>query len=199
LLIAIADCTGHGVPGAFMSMIGNTLLNEIVNVKNISEPHQILNYLNKGVINNLHQNNSETNTQDDGMDITILAFDKTNNEITFAGANHFAYLFHNNELRTLMGDVFSIGGMFGKEDITFSSQKIKTEKGDTLYLFTDGFMDQFGGEKNSKFLSGRFAQLLQNIQHLDMLQQKEKLIAAFDDWKGNNKQLDDICVVGLKV
>ncbi|MES2285998.1 MAG: tetratricopeptide repeat protein [Bacteroidota bacterium] len=199
LLIAVVDCTGHGVPGAFMSMIGNTMLNEIVNVKNISEPDQILDQLNKGIVSILHQNNSETNTQDDGMDITILAIDKTNNEITFAGANHFAYLIKNNELKTLEGDVFSIGGMFGKEDIKFSNQKIKIEKGNTFYLFTDGFADQFGGEKNTKFLSSRFAELLQNIQQPDMEQQKEKLISAFDDWKGNNKQLDDVCVFGVKI
>lgn len=199
LLIAVADCTGHGVPGAFMSMIGNTLLNEIVNVKNISEPGQILNHLNKGIINILHQNNSETNTQDDGMDITILAIDKTNNEVEFAGANHFAYLIKVNELKTLKGDVFSIGGMFWEEDVKFSSQKIKIEKGDTFYLFTDGFIDQFGGEKNSKFLSRRFEQLLQNIQQPDMEQQAEKLITAFDDWKGNNKQLDDVCVIGIRI
>ncbi len=199
LLIAVVDCTGHGVPGAFMSMIGNTMLNEIVNVKNVFEPDKILDHLNKGIVSILHQNNSETNTQDDGMDITILAIDKTNNEVAFAGANHFAYLIRNNELKTLKGDVFSIGGMFGKEDITFSNQKIKIEKGDAFYLFTDGLVDQFGGEKNTKFLSSRFEQLLKNIQQPDMEQQKEKLITAFDDWKGSNKQLDDVCVFGVKI
>lgn len=197
LIIAVADCTGHGVPGAFMSMIGNTLLNEIVNVKNIVEPDQILNQLNKGVVNLLHQRSTESSTQDDGMDITILAIDKTNNEIQFAGANHFSYLIDNQQLITLKGDVYSIGGMFGSEDINFSSQKIKIEKGTALYLFTDGFVDQFGGEKNTKFLSGRFEQLLQNVQQHGMEKQQEELVTAFDDWKGNNKQLDDVLVVGI--
>ena len=197
LIIAVADCTGHGVPGAFMSMIGNTLLNEIVNVKNIAEPGQILNRLNKGIVKLLHQDDNDSNTQDDGMDITILSIDKTNTEIEFAGANHFSYIFNKTKLETLKGDVFSIGGMFGSEDINFSSQKIKIEKGHTLYLFTDGFVDQFGGEKNTKFLTGRFEQLLKSVQQFDIVQQQEKVTAAFDNWKGINKQLDDVLVVGI--
>ncbi|MES2396568.1 MAG: tetratricopeptide repeat protein [Bacteroidota bacterium] len=198
LLIAVADCTGHGVPGAFMSMIGNTLLNEIVNVKNIVEPEQILDRLNKGIVSLLHQG-EEATTQDDGMDITILSIDRGNNEIEFAGANHFSYLFHQNRLETLKGDVFSIGGMFGRSDINFTSKKIKVVEGNTVYLFTDGFIDQFGGEKNTKFLSGRFEQLLQSIQQYDIEQQQEKVKTAFDNWKGINKQLDDVLIVGIRL
>ena len=199
LIIAAADCTGHGVPGAFMSMIGNTLLNEIVNVKNILEPSKILNELNKGIVNLLNQSSTDSTTQDDGMDITIIAIDKTMQEMEFAGANHFSYLFNNSQFKTLKGDVFSIGGMFGRADINFTSQKIKIEKGSTIYLFTDGFVDQFGGEKNTKFLSGRFETLLQNIQPMDMEHQKENLSTAFDDWKAQNKQLDDLLVMGIKI
>ena len=199
LLIAVADCNGHGVPGAFMSMIGNTLLNEIVNVKNIVEPAQILNQLNKGIVNLLNQSSNVSSTQDDGMDITILSINKTTREIELASANHFSYLYNNNGCETLQGDVYSIGGMFGKLDLDFMSKKIKAMKGDTLYLFTDGFIDQFGGEKNSKFLSRRFEQLLTNIQQQGMEHQKEKLITAFDDWKGNNKQLDDLLIVGIRL
>ena len=199
IIIAVADCTGHGVPGAFMSMIGNTLLDEIVNVKNIFEPDQILNHLNKSIVNTLHQGTDKSATQDDGMDITILSINKKNKEIEFAGANHFSYLFGDSQLKILHGDVFSIGGMFGKEDINFTSQKIKIESGSSIYLFTDGFIDQFGGEKNSKFLSCKFEQLLQSIQQCDMKQQQERLTTAFDDWKGNNKQLDDVLVFGIRL
>ncbi len=198
LLIVVADCTGHGVPGAFMSMIGNTLLNEIVNVKNIVAPEQILNHLNKGIVNLLHQNEDST-TQDDGMDITIISIDKTNNELEFAGANHISYLINKDQLKILKGDIFSIGGMLGRADINFTSQKINVEKGSTVYLCTDGFVDQFGGEKSTKFLSGRFEQLLRNIQQYDIVQQHEKVITAFDDWKGSNKQLDDILIVGIRL
>ena len=199
LLIAVADCTGHGVPGAFMSMIGNTLLNEIVNVKNISDPDQILNHLSKGIVHLLRQSNNESDTQDDGMDISIAAIDKTNGEIEYSGANHFMYIFNSNNLETLQGDIFSIGGMFIKEDINFSSNKVKINKGDTIYLFTDGFADQFGGEKNTKFLSRRFGQLLQSIQQINMEQQQVKLITALDDWKGNKNQTDDILIVGIRI
>ncbi|MES2592099.1 MAG: tetratricopeptide repeat protein [Bacteroidota bacterium] len=199
ILIAVADCTGHGVPGAFMSMIGNTLLNEIVNVKNIIQPAQILSELNQGIVNLLNQSNTDSSTQDDGMDITIVSIDKINNEIEFAGANHFSYLIDQNQLQTLEGDVYSIGGMFGKADINFTSQKIKVNKGSTLYLFTDGFIDQFGGEKNTKYLSGRFNKLLQRIQVDNMESQKEELITEFNNWKINTKQLDDVLVVGIRI
>lgn len=199
ILMAVADCTGHGVPGAFMSMIGNTLLNEIVNVKNILEPAQILSELNQGVVNLLNQSNGESSTQDDGMDITIVSIDKINNEIEFAGANHFSYLIDQNQIKTLEGDVYSIGGMFGKANINFTSQKIKVNKGSILYLFTDGFIDQFGGENNTKYLSGRFNKLLQKIQHQNMVSQKEELITEFDQWKINTKQLDDVLVVGIRI
>ena len=199
LVIAIADCTGHGVPGAFMSMIGNTLLNEIVNVKNISKPNHILDHLNKGVVSLLHQASSEAVEQDDGMDISILAIDKTNNEIEYAGANHIAYLFNLNRHETLQGDVFSIGGMFGKADINFSSQKVKIEKGATIYLFTDGFMDQFGGEKNTKFLSSNFLQLIQGVQLYDMAEQKRIISEAFNYWKGNIVQTDDVLLMGIRL
>ncbi len=198
-IFAIADCTGHGVPGAFMSMIGNTLLNEIVNVKNIFEPAKILNELNKGIVHLLNQSCNDSTTQDDGMDITIIAIDKTIQEIEFAGANHFSYLFNNSQFKTLNGDVFSIGGMFGRADINFTSQKIKIEKGSTIYLFTDGFVDQFGGEENKKFLSGRFETLLQTLQQKNMEHQIESLITAFDNWKAHNKQLDDVLVMGIKI
>ncbi|MES2284164.1 MAG: tetratricopeptide repeat protein [Bacteroidota bacterium] len=199
LIIAVADCTGHGVPGAFMSMIGNTLLNEIVNVKNISKPDEILNQLNIGIVSLLHQNETASSTQDDGMDITILAIDKENREIEFAGANHFSYLFNDSKCETLKGDVFSIGGMFGSMNVNFTSQKIKLVKDSTLYLFTDGFADQFGGIKNTKLLSSGFAKLLEGIQRVEMDQQLEKLTCGFENWKGNNKQLDDLLVVGIRL
>ncbi len=199
LIIAVADCTGHGVPGAFMSMIGNTLLNEIVNVKNIYQPAKILNELNNGIVNILHQSNSDSSTQDDGMDITILAIDLATREMEFAGANHFLFLINQNQLKTIKGDIFSIGGMFGRSGINFTSQKIVIEKDTNIYLFTDGFIDQFGGEKNTKFLSKRFEKLLENNQQYSMEQQNENLIVAFDDWKGNNKQLDDITVIGIRL
>jgi serine phosphatase RsbU (regulator of sigma subunit)/uncharacterized protein HemY len=198
-ILAVADCTGHGVPGAFMSMIGNTLLNEIVNIKNIHSPAEILSELNKNVVDLLNQNTNDLNTQDDGMDITILSFDKTSNSIEYAAANHFSYFLKDNKLNLIKGDIYSIGGMFTKTDIQFSNTKIQLEKNDILYLFTDGFIDQFGGKNDKKFLSEQFEQLLKGIQNQPMEEQKKSIITAFDNWKGDNKQLDDILVVGIKI
>jgi tetratricopeptide (TPR) repeat protein len=198
-LIAVADCTGHGVPGAFMSMIGNTLLNEIVNVKGICKPAEILTELNKGVVSLLNQSSEDINSQEDGMDITIVSIDQANNTIEYAAANHSSYLVSGNQITVLKGEVYSIGGMFGKPDIEFTSQKIPLEKGSTLYLFTDGFADQFGGEKNGKYTSSRFEQLIQSIHGQNMKEQKASLAAAFENWKGNRTQLDDILIMGIRI
>jgi tetratricopeptide (TPR) repeat protein len=197
-LIVVADCTGHGVPGAFMSMIGNTLLNEIVNVKKIHSPSLILNELNKSVINLLHQGNAASETQDDGMDISLLKIDSNTQELEFAAANHYSYLLVNNKAEQLNGDIYSIGGMFGSSHIRFESRKIKMEKGSSIYLFTDGFMDQFGGEKNSKYSASRFEAFLLSICNRRMEEQKVALQDEFEKWKGQNKQLDDILIIGLQ-
>ncbi|MFY9308410.1 MAG: tetratricopeptide repeat protein [Bacteroidia bacterium] len=198
-LLVVADCTGHGVPGAFMSMIGNTLLNEIVNIKGIHSTAQILTELNKGVVNLLNQGNTTSDTQDDGMDVTILALNTARGEMEYASANHFSYLVSNGQVKQIKGDIYSIGGMFGRSDIKFTSQKLTLDKNSAIYLFTDGYMDQFGGEKNTKFTSARFEELLKNIQHLDMAEQKRTIEQTFLQWKGNNKQLDDILVVGIRL
>lgn len=198
-ILAVADCTGHGVPGAFMSMIGNTLLNEIVNVKNIDNPAEILSELNKDVIQLLGQKNDDITSQDDGMDITILSFNKHNTEIEYAAANHFGYYITNGKLEMLKGDIYSIGGLIRKNNVEFKSKKIKLNKGDCLYLFTDGFIDQFGGENNSKFLSEQFTQLLKEICFLPIEVQGEKVATAFESWKENTKQLDDVLVFGIKI
>lgn len=198
-LIVVGDCTGHGVPGAFMSMIGNTLLNEIVNVKGIYSPADILMELNKGVVGLLNQSTDDSDTQDDGMDVTIVAYNPTTREVDYAAANHISYLYTKNNLVQLQGDIYSIGGMFGRTDLVFTGQHLKLDRGDMLYLFTDGYADQFGGEKNAKFTTTRFEKLFSEINTLDIPTQKQQLTATFDNWKGDNKQLDDVLVMGIKI
>jgi tetratricopeptide (TPR) repeat protein len=198
-LIVVGDCTGHGVPGAFMSMIGNTLLNEIVNVKGIYSPADILMELNKGVVGLLNQSTDDSDTQDDGMDVTIVAYNPITREVDYAAANHISYLYTKNNLVQLQGDIYSIGGMFGRTDLVFSGQHLKLDKGDMLYLFTDGYADQFGGEKNAKYTTTRFEKLFAELSTLDIVTQKQQLTATFDNWKGNNKQLDDVLVMGIKI
>jgi ligand-binding sensor domain-containing protein/serine phosphatase RsbU (regulator of sigma subunit) len=199
LIIVVADCTGHGVPGAFMSMIGNTLLNEIVNVKNIYNPGDILKLMNERIVDILNQNNENASTQDDGMDVSILTINKSTGQIEFAGANHYAYMIHNNTIQSIKGDYHSVGGAFGHNEINFSTQVLKAVNNSTVYLFTDGFVDQFGGAENKKFLSSRLEQLLLNIQHQSMEEQQQSIVSAFNEWKATNAQTDDVLLLGIKL
>ena len=199
ILIAVADCTGHGVPGAFMSMIGNTLLNEIINYNPYLLPSKILALLNNRVAKALHQKYGTIQSQDDGMDISLCCIDYANSEIKFAGANHSIYLIHNNEVQEIRGDIYSIGGVFAKQEVSFTDKVISIEKGAMLYLFTDGYKDQFGGAERLKFKSSRFEKLLLEIYQLPLHQQKDMLDNAFKNWKGTLAQLDDVLVAGIKL
>jgi len=195
VILAIADCTGHGVPGAFMSMIGNTLLNEIVNEKNIYQPNEILNHLNEGIVNALHQ---ESRSQDDGMDISVCLFDKEKNKITFAGANHSMYIIENNSLHEIKGDIYSIGSMFGKKNFSFAQQEINLSKNSSIYFSTDGFADQVGGANGKKLLVKQLEKILLSVASLEIKEQEEKIKKTFEEWKGNYSQLDDVLLAGIK-
>ncbi|HET8963669.1 MAG TPA: tetratricopeptide repeat protein [Chitinophagales bacterium] len=195
IIIVVADCTGHGVPGAFMSMIGNALLNEIVNEGNVTATDKIAALLDKRIIQLLHQH--ENSQQYDGMDISICCIDKTQNRITYTGARHNMYAY-NGQLKKIKGDGFSLGGAQHQQSKIFTEQVLPYEKGLQLYLLTDGFCDQSGGEANKRFSSRQFESLLIQIQHIGIGDQKEKLEKAFDEWKGNSSQRDDVLVVGIK-
>lgn len=199
IFIAAADCTGHGVPGAFMSMIGNTLLNEIIKTKNIYSPSLILEKLNQEIVSILNQDSDNHNFQDDGMDISICSIDKDNEEFTIACANSTAYFIDNNKLHSINGDVFSIGGVFSsKLDVSFNNHSFKASKDSVLYMFSDGFKDQFGGKDNEKFMVGQFEDMLLNIHNKDMDKQKLIIKNTLDDWKGDCSQVDDILIIGIK-
>ncbi|MBE9469401.1 MAG: tetratricopeptide repeat protein [Bacteroidetes bacterium] len=199
IFIAAADCTGHGVPGAFMSMIGNTLLNEIIKTKQILSPSLILERLNKEVVSILNQDSDNQNFQDDGMDISICCIDKDNDEFTIACANSTAYFIEDNNLHTINGDVFSIGGVFSnKFDVSFNNHSFKTNKDSVLYMFSDGFKDQFGGKNNEKFMIGQFEDMLLNIHAKNMDKQKLIIGDTLNDWKGDFSQVDDILIIGVK-
>jgi len=200
IFLATVDCTGHGVPGGFVSMIGNTLLNEIINEKKIFTPSEILENLNKGVITTLNQESEEGGPQDDGMDITVCRIDKTNNELQFACANQNVLLMHNGDIQSLEGDIFSIGGIFAKQTkLSFTNHTVKIEKGMSIYMFSDGYQDQFGGENMTKFLEDRFIKMLVKNHHFDMQKQREIVKSTFDNWKGDNKQVDDVLVIGFRL
>lgn len=195
IIIVVADCTGHGVPGAFMSMIGNALLNEIINEGKITEPEKIAKLLDERIIQVLHQH--ESSQQYDGMDISICCVDKSTKKITFTGARHSMYIVNGN-LKKIKGDPYSIGGAQHQHSKIFTSQVFPYEEGLSLYLLTDGFCDQSGGETNKRFSSRQFESLLAQIQHISIKDQKEKLEEVFEQWKGNSSQRDDVLIVGIK-
>ena len=195
-IIVAGDCTGHGVSGAFMSMIGSSLLNQIVNEIEVIDPAEILNRLNVAVIDTLKQGENDTN---DGMDISLCAYNADTRTLQYAGANRPLWLLRKGEFILLKPDKFPIGGLQMAKDRAFKNNTMQLLPGDTFYLFTDGFADQFGGEFGKKLMSGKFREMLLNIQELDMKAQGNYLAASFKKWKGENEQVDDVLVMGIRV
>ncbi len=199
ILIAAADCTGHGVPGAFMSMLGIAFLNEIVaKIEYESlEPNVILNTLRDYVIRFLKQEESPHSTKD-GMDIAFCIIDRRNDELHFSGANNPLWIVRDGEFIEFKGDDMPIG-IFYNINESFTNHIFKIQSGDTIYMFTDGYADQFGGPKGKKFMTRRFRELIMQIAPLPMHKQKEILLERHLQWKGNRKQLDDILVMGIRL
>ncbi|MES2285198.1 MAG: tetratricopeptide repeat protein [Bacteroidota bacterium] len=213
-LIASCDCTGHGVPGALMSMIGNNILNQIVNEKGITSPDEILNHLHKEVRKALKQ--EEHDATRDGMDIALISFN-SETEIEYAGAQRPLWILkklENGEKRTeptmnytssefelseIKPDKFSIGGHQSEIERKFTKHKILLSKGDCIYIFSDGFVDQFGGKEGKKFMSKRFKDLLLANYSTRMLEQENTLIKTFETWKGSREQVDDLLVIGIRI
>ena len=198
VLIASVDCTGHGVPGAFMSMIGNDMLNQIVKVKGIIEPAAVLNSLNESIRHALKQDKKESETSD-GMDIALCLFDKSSNRLEYAGAHRPLYLIRNKQLQVINADKFPIGGTHIDSDKKFTNHVIEVKKGDMIYLFSDGYTDQFGGEGGRKFMAKHFQRFLAEIHELSMSEQERALSLTFEKWKGSAEQVDDVLVVGFRV
>jgi len=196
-LIAAVDCTGHGVPGAFMSMIGNTLLNEIVNEKGITDPGPILHYLNDEVNRSLKQTRQDSESRD-GMDVAICSFDFEKMEMQYAGANRPLYFIRENKLEEFKADKFPIGGLDYDVPKKFNTQTFPFKKGETIYISTDGFADQFSPD-DKKLMTKRFKEVLLEIQNKSMADQGEHLNNYIENWKGHGEQTDDILVIGVRV
>lgn len=195
IILAVADCTGHGVSGAFMSMIGNTILNEIVNEQKETDTEKIAVLLDKKIIQCLHQ--YEGSEQYDGMDVSICCIDRQAKSVQFTGASQFMYIYTEN-LQKVRGNPYPIGGSQLRDLKKFTSQKILYEREVTLYLLTDGYCDQSGGPSSKRFSSRQFETLLTQVKDLPMRLQKDKLEQSFEQWKGETKQRDDILVLGIK-
>lgn len=197
VLIAAADCTGHGVPGAFMSMIGIDKLNHAVQEKQLCRPGEILSSLNKGIKQSLKQDEHDSVSRD-GMDIALCCFDFSENKLEYAGANRPLILIRNGELTEIKPTKSAIGGWTDNETI-FHNNELHLQKGDTIYIFTDGYADQMGGEKRKKIMTKKFKEMLMSIQHLEMGEQEKELDRVFNEWKGELEQVDDVLVIGIKV
>lgn len=196
-IIAAVDCTGHGVPGAFMSMIGTAFLNEIVNGKDIVTPSKILDNLRERIIVSLKQNVIGGENRD-GMDIGLICFDENNSTVEFAGANNPLWIISDGKLTEIKGTKQPIGFYEGPL-MPFSQHSIKLKKGDTLFLLTDGFADQFGGPKGKKFKYSQLQNLLLAEQNETMPKLEEKLRITFQEWKGHLEQIDDVLLIGIRV
>lgn len=195
---ACADCTGHGIPGAFMSMIGITLLNDIVVDKGIKYPNLILDELNQSIIRMFRQRETDQRQMRDGMEISLVVLDTQCNTIEFSLANSNLFILRNGNVIEKKGDAQPIGWHIG-ESQPFTLYKEQLQKNDCFYLFTDGLTDQFGGAANKKFLLSRFREFLKSVSDLPTVEQKSRLISVFESWKGDNDQIDDVCVIGVRV
>ena len=201
VFVAAVDCTGHGVPGAFMSLIGNTYLNQIVNAHNITEADLILNRLHENIRTSLNQAKNQSR---DGMDIALCVFDYNKRVIEFAGARNPLIYIKNNELFQLKGDNMDIGGIQREKERRFTKQTIPLEENMQVYLFSDGFQDQFGGTEKNKYMRKNFKELLLKIHKSDMMIQMQLLEESFENWitmeDGSQlDQIDDVLVIGLKL
>ena len=197
VMLAVADCTGHGVPGALMSIVGNTLLNQTIKSLTITSPAQTLDFLNVELQKNLKH--KDAGYIRDGMDIVICAIDYEKKLLHFSGANNSIYIVRNNELIELKGDRQAISAATDQEKKPFSSQSLSIQSNDCIYLFTDGYSDQFGGERGKKFLDKRVKSLLVSMDAKNMQQQHDFLSQQFDAWRGDHDQVDDVLVIGFKI
>ncbi|PWJ43150.1 serine phosphatase RsbU (regulator of sigma subunit) [Sediminitomix flava] len=197
-LVAVVDCTGHGVPGAFMSMIGSQNLNEITKTKGITAPDEILAELQKAIAVNLDQNN---NQNQDGMDMALCCIDMDTKTLSFAGAkNPLTYIDEKGELQTIKGSRASIGGQVEDTDTNpFERHDIQLKEGMQFYLYSDGYQDQFGGPDGKKFMSRRLREHLYSHRKNSLEKQGELLEETFDNWRGRERQIDDVMVIGIKV
>ncbi|MEM7549742.1 MAG: tetratricopeptide repeat protein [Bacteroidota bacterium] len=199
-VIAAVDCTGHGIPGAFMSMVGSSLLNRIVSVKGITSPENILNELHSGIKYELQQDKNESK---DGMDLALCTINHNSKTIEFAGAKNPLVYITNNEMHQIKGDKFGIGGTDLKRNSNrpkYTKHIIKYESPICLYLFSDGFQDQFGGPEERKYMIKRLKKLLLEIHPKPVEEQYKILNTEFEEWKGNSqKQIDDVLLIGIKL
>lgn len=195
IFLAVADCTGHGVPGAMMTVIGNNLFNKIINELRIFEPSEILKHLDMLLLETIQRHEIDDEAFTDGMDVALIRFNVETQCLTFAGAKRPLVIIENSNLIELKGDRYSIGWSLSEK--TFSQQQMSVAKGTSIYLFSDGYTDQFGGKSNKKFLKYNFYQLLLDIHKKEMYEQHFLLDRKLKLWRGTIPQTDDLMIIGI--
>jgi serine phosphatase RsbU (regulator of sigma subunit)/Tfp pilus assembly protein PilF len=191
---AAADCTGHGVPGAMVSIVCHGALNRAIREFELTEPASILNKVRELVIETFNSGRGDIK---DGMDIALCALNYKTKNLNYSGANNSLYIINDGEIREIKADKQPIGRYATSEP--FTNHEISLKEGDAIYVFTDGFVDQFGGPKGKKFMFKPFRELLLSVQNQSMEKQKTLIDEAFNNWKGNNEQVDDVCVIGVRL
>lgn len=197
ILFSVIDCTGHGVPGAFMSMLGSSMLNQALIEHEITKPSEILSYLSNAVQKYLHHS-IEGSVVKDGMDLAVCCFDKQTHLMEFAAVHNPMYQIHENEMIQHKADILPIGEPFNEEFPGYVNNEIQIQSGDMVYLFSDGYSDQFGGPNKKKFMSKQLRELLTTNSQQPMTVQKEMLEITFENWKDKIEQFDDVTVMGVK-
>jgi len=197
-LAAVADCTGHGVPGALMSLIGNNFLRLCEKENSVNTPAEALDFVNRGLFQTLRQD-AATATINDGMDVSFIAIDYSTMKMYFSGAKSIIFIAKQGKTTKYKGDSHPVGAFVSDEILEFKNQEIDIEKGDVVYLATDGYLDQFGGEIGRKFMVKRFVELLSKISMNPMEDQLQELEDTFYDWKGDYDHIDDVCVMGIRI
>jgi len=197
IAFALVDCTGHGVPGAFMTVLANSLLNQIVIETGITSPDLIVSLLDQKIQQNLHQQQLE-NANTDGLDIGLVMLDKKSGKLEYTGAKIPLYLYRNEKIEVIKADRYSVGST-QQHNKVFTKKEIEYESSNIMYLSSDGYQDQFGGPKNKKFMKKKFRNLLQTVGKLDIDEQKHQIEETFIQWRGGNPQTDDILVIGFKI
>ncbi|MBN2165111.1 MAG: response regulator [Marinilabiliaceae bacterium] len=195
IIVAVADCTGHGVPGAIMSMFGIAYLNEIVGRKGECKPSVIIDELRRIVINSLQQ--SEGSEVKDGMDISVVSIDYSTNKLEYAGAFNSMFFIRGGKLTVFQADHMPVS--IGEIDKAFKNYEIDFVKGDCVYLFSDGFASQFGGPHDKKLMRKGFKQMILSRHNLNMAIQKQEFEDFFDQWMGDNDQVDDVLLMGIRI
>src|SRR5690606_21837991 len=196
IYIAAVDCTGHGVPGALLSLIGYFLLNDIVRSRKVTDPGVILDLLDEGVTKTLRQD--EDSSTKDGMDIALCKVNMDTREVEYAGAHRPLYIMRNGVMEEVKGNKFPIGGGIFKNQTNFTNTKLTLKKGDSIYFSSDGYPDQFGGPEGRKFGPKRVREIIEQVHKKPMLEAARIFDQEWENWRGDTKQTDDVLLIGIK-